>query len=187
MDLFVYYRPCINAIQTLGKQILKYNRDVAISTLLNLKCTPLNVMVWHLIRAHFLPLARSKLRLCSANNTPGYWSNLSCHWPSTAWAYSEQETEIGPMCLDLPKKAPTLIVCCISVSPRKCYWDGVDKDISHAFLQSNYRRTQRVFERFAVDKIRPFNIWKIFDISSEWLQGFWYGCAIGIVSLKQVT
>ena len=29
---------------------------------------------------------------------PGYWSNLPCHWPSTAWAYSEQETENGPWC-----------------------------------------------------------------------------------------
>ena len=48
------------------------------------------------IRARFLSLARSKLRLCSANHRPGYWSNLPCDWPSTAWAYSEQETENGP-------------------------------------------------------------------------------------------
>ena len=41
---------------------------------------------------HFLYLARSKLRLCSANHRPGYWSNLACDWPSTVWAYSEQET-----------------------------------------------------------------------------------------------
>ena len=47
-------------------------------------------------RARFLSLAQSKLRLCSANPRPGYWSNLSCDWPSTAWAYSEQETENGP-------------------------------------------------------------------------------------------
>ena len=46
--------------------------------------------------ARFLSLARSKLRLCSANHRPGYWSNLPCDWPSTAWAYSEQETENGP-------------------------------------------------------------------------------------------
>ena len=45
---------------------------------------------------HFLSLARSKLRLCSANHRPGYWSNLPCDWPSTALAYSEQETENGP-------------------------------------------------------------------------------------------
>ena len=44
----------------------------------------------------FLSLARSKLRLCSANHRPGYWSNLPCDWPSTAWAYSEQKTENGP-------------------------------------------------------------------------------------------
>ena len=47
-------------------------------------------------RARFLSLARSKLRLCSANHRPGYWSNLPCDWPSTAWAHSEQETENGP-------------------------------------------------------------------------------------------
>ena len=47
-------------------------------------------------RARFLSLAQSKLRLCSANHRPGYWSNLPCDWPSTAWAYSEQETENGP-------------------------------------------------------------------------------------------
>ena len=52
-------------------------------------------MIW----AHFLSLARSKLRLCSANHSPGYWSNLPCDWLSTAWAYSEQETENGPCIL----------------------------------------------------------------------------------------
>ena len=46
--------------------------------------------------ARFLSPARSKLRLCSANHRPGYWSNLPCDWPSTAWAYSKQETENGP-------------------------------------------------------------------------------------------
>ena len=46
--------------------------------------------------AHFLSLARSKLRLCSANHRPGYWSNLPCKRPSTVWAYSEQKTENGP-------------------------------------------------------------------------------------------
>ena len=50
------------------------------------------------IRARFLSLARSKLRLCSANHRPGYWSNLPCDWPSTVWAYSKQETENGPWC-----------------------------------------------------------------------------------------
>ena len=48
------------------------------------------------IRAHFLSLAQSKLRVCSANHRPGYWCNLSCDWPSTAWAHSEQATENGP-------------------------------------------------------------------------------------------
>ena len=36
-------------------------------------------------RAHFLSLAQSKLRPCSANGRPGYWSNLPCDWLSTAW------------------------------------------------------------------------------------------------------
>ena len=47
-------------------------------------------------RVRFLFLARSKLRLCSANHRAGYWSNLPCDWSSTAWAYSEQEIENGP-------------------------------------------------------------------------------------------
>ena len=47
-------------------------------------------------RVRFLSLARSKLRLCLANHRPDYWSNLSCDWPSIAWAYSKQETENGP-------------------------------------------------------------------------------------------
>ena len=47
-------------------------------------------------RARFLSLAPSKLRLCLANHRPGYWCNLACDWQSTAWAYSEQETENGP-------------------------------------------------------------------------------------------
>ena len=55
-----------------------------------------NIMSMH--RARFLSLAWSKLRLCSANHRPGYWSNLPCDWPSTAWAYSGQETENGPRC-----------------------------------------------------------------------------------------
>ena len=46
-------------------------------------------MTW----ACFLSLARRKLRLCSANHRPGYWSNLPYDWPSIAWAYSMQETE----------------------------------------------------------------------------------------------
>ena len=59
----------------------------------------LEIFLWWLsphIWARFLSLARSKLRLCSANHRPGYWSNLPCDWLSTAWAYSEQETENRP-------------------------------------------------------------------------------------------
>ena len=46
--------------------------------------------------APFLSLARSKLRFCSANHKPGYWSILPCDLPSTAWAYFEQDIENGP-------------------------------------------------------------------------------------------
>ena len=48
------------------------------------------------IRACFLSLTPSKLRLCSANHRAGYFSNLACDWLSIVWAYSEQETENGP-------------------------------------------------------------------------------------------
>ena len=54
-------------------------------------------MSWH-IRARFPSLARSKLRLCTANHRAGYFSNLACDWLSIVWAYSEQETENGPSC-----------------------------------------------------------------------------------------
>ena len=47
-------------------------------------------------RAHFISLARSKLRLCSANHRAGYFSNLACNWLSIVWAYSREETESGP-------------------------------------------------------------------------------------------
>ena len=59
-------------------------------------------------RARFLSLARSKLRLCSANHRPGYWSNLPCNWPSTAWAYSEQETENWPWTEVIAMDCPAL-------------------------------------------------------------------------------
>ena len=48
------------------------------------------------IRARFLSLTRSKLRLCSANHRAGYFSNLACDWLGIVWAYSKQETENGP-------------------------------------------------------------------------------------------
>ena len=51
---------------------------------------------WFYIRAHFLSLSWSKLRLCSDHHRPGYWSNMPCDWLSTAWAYSEQEIQNGP-------------------------------------------------------------------------------------------
>ena len=53
------------------------------------------------IRARFLSLAQSKLKLCSANHRAGYFSNLACDWLSIVWAYSEQETENGPWSCEL--------------------------------------------------------------------------------------
>ena len=78
------------------------------STLINIKITITeeNVLLLIISWARFLSLARGKLRLCSANHRPGYWSNLPCDWPSTAWAYSEQETENGPSYCTLPLDVP---------------------------------------------------------------------------------
>ena len=43
-----------------------------------------------------LSFAPSKLRLCSANDRAGYFSNLACDWLGIVWAYSKQEAENGP-------------------------------------------------------------------------------------------
>ena len=61
-------------------------------------------------RARFLSLTPGKLRLYSANHRPGYWSNLPYDWPSTASAYSEQETENGPWYWWLGE-SPQVIMC----------------------------------------------------------------------------
>ena len=60
-------------------------------------------------RVRFLSLARSKLRLCAANHRPGYWAKLPCDWPSTAWAYSEQETENMPWTCEDPAVCLVLV------------------------------------------------------------------------------
>ena len=65
-------------------------------------------LVAEVTRARFLSLARSKLRLCSANHRAGYFSNLACDWLSIVWAYSEQETENGPR-VRLWVEAPHLV------------------------------------------------------------------------------
>ena len=82
-------------------------------------------MIW----AHFLSLARSKLRLCSANHRSGYWSNLPCDWPSTAWAYSEQEAENGPWCNCSPAPRQTGTTAHVVGTPLDYSWwwwrDGV--------------------------------------------------------------
>ena len=65
-------------------------------------------------RTRFLSLAWRKLRLCSANHRPGYWNNLPSDWPSTAWAYSERETENEPRSEECQLRLPTLMRCQIS-------------------------------------------------------------------------
>ena len=44
--------------------------------------TPTVLYTHRFIRARFLFLAWSKLRLCSANHKEGYFSNLACDWLS---------------------------------------------------------------------------------------------------------
>ena len=46
------------------------------------------------IKARFLSLARSKLRLCSANHRAGYFSNLACDWLSLLWARHRKGAQI---------------------------------------------------------------------------------------------
>ena len=69
-----------------------YLQALMLSIDVNLRCVHIN---WH-PRARFLSLARSKLRLCLANHRPGYWSNLPCDWPNTAWA-KRQKTSLDVM------------------------------------------------------------------------------------------
>ena len=69
--------------------------------------------------ARFLSLARSKLRLCSANHRAGYFSNLACDWLSIVWAYSGQETENGPW------SALLLVIAC-SWQHQAIIWASVD-------------------------------------------------------------
>ena len=69
------------------------------------KLDPLHTENWGYVETDnqgccFMPLAESKLRLCSANHRADYFSNLSCDWLSIAWAYSEQESENGPRWYD---------------------------------------------------------------------------------------
>ena len=63
--------------------------------------TDMVVILVLFIRARFLSLAWSKLRLGSANHRAGYFSNLACDWLSIVWAFSEQGTENGPWSLQI--------------------------------------------------------------------------------------
>ena len=54
-------------------------------------------------RVRFLPLARSKLRLCSVNHRAGYFSNLACDWLSIVWTYSGlyRQTNLSNLLLNI--------------------------------------------------------------------------------------
>ena len=86
------------------------------------------------IRAYFLPLAPSKLRLCSANHRAVYFSNLPCDWPGTVWVFSEQETENRPrshICLygRLPPISAVWYICvrlhCLPSNCLSCLWPPI--------------------------------------------------------------
>ena len=59
-----------------------------------------------LTSTRFLSLARSKLRLCSTNHMPGYFSNLAFGWLSIVWVYTEIETESGSSSLAIFRSQP---------------------------------------------------------------------------------
>ena len=82
-------------------------------------------------RARFLSIAQSKLKLCSANNRPSYWSNLSCDWPSTAWAYFENETENGPSPLAHYMKECWCIISEVLQHSPESHFTGNALDINH--------------------------------------------------------
>ena len=91
MNLQVFW---LESLRTCGHGALFFNTEM--SSLFSIGYVTWQPLLGLLSWARFLSLARSKLSLCSANHRSGYWSNLACDWPSTAWAYSEEETEIFP-------------------------------------------------------------------------------------------
>ena len=88
-------------------------------------------------RARFLSLAWSELRLCSANHRPGYWSNLPCDWPSTAWAYSEQGIENGPRSWSTLAQ---VMACCLTAPSHHLnkFWFIIKCALWHS-PESNFR------------------------------------------------
>ena len=41
----------------------------------------------------------------------GYWSNLPCDWPSTAWAYTSKRQKNGPWSMASPHRRPVIQIC----------------------------------------------------------------------------
>ena len=56
---------------------------------------------WYQIWAHFLSFAGSKLRLCSANHRPGYWSNPPCDWPTVGPGLQDRQASSFKESIDL--------------------------------------------------------------------------------------
>ena len=69
--------------------------------------------------------ACGKLRLCSANHRPDYWSNLPCEWPSIAWAYFEQQTENGPRSGTWMSQAPTASKLNLRSPSKTIHWNRI--------------------------------------------------------------
>ena len=109
------------------------------------------------IRARFLSLARSKLRLCSANHRPGYWSNLPCDWQSTAWARDRKWTQ----------------VCMITWKHIPHYWPFVrgihhdDMDTLSAGLL--WFPSQRATSAFPTQRASNVELWNCLSDKSLWL------------------
>ena len=83
-------------------------------------------------RACFLSLARSKLRLCSANHRAGYFSNLACDWLSIVWAYSKRGTENGPRWAHVGPM--NLVICVILWS---LYYEFTESSGSSPLISQN--------------------------------------------------
>ena len=88
----------VNTVKSLlaGKQTVKQ------WSIIHNVSTESGVLRWNgkssgwLLWACFLTLARSKLRLCSANHMPGYWSSLPCVWQAQTELILSKGQKTGP-------------------------------------------------------------------------------------------
>ena len=120
----------------------------------------------------FLYLARSKLRLCSANHRAGYFSNLDCDWLSIVWAYSEQSTENGPWLLAYYNeiRLPSLILRLASIRSRRMLSRVSSTIFSWTFSSATSRRaTSFWFWRSIIWLLRSFTSfsWAILEFKCK--------------------